>query len=120
VKVKGSVAFAAIVAVAGVTVGTAGVALAPPAATKDGVTVTLFAAAPPAGAVFVTFTVNVTDCPTLIVAGGCVAKATLSPATAWTVTPFVLTGPADSAAPVFASVPLAVARNVSPPAAAAT
>ena len=118
-KLKGSVAFAAIVAVAGVTVGTAGVALAPPVATKDGVTVTLFAAAPPAGAVLVTFTVNVTDCPTLIVAGGCVAKAARSPA-AWTVTPFVLTGPADSAAPEFASVPLAVARNVSPPAAAAT
>jgi hypothetical protein len=82
VNVKGTVAPAATVAVAGVTVGTAGVALAPPVAVNDGVTVTPFAAAPPAGAVFVTLTVNSTDSPTLMVAGGCAAKAALSPAAA--------------------------------------
>jgi hypothetical protein len=104
---------------AGLTSGVPGVALAPPVAVNAGATATPLAPASPAGAVLVTVTVNEIAWPTLTVAGGCVPMATLSPAGARTVAAFELTGPNESAAPVFAAVPLAVARNVRVPEAAA-
>ena len=59
---------------------------------------------------------SVTACPALTCAGGCAAKVTASPAAAWTVVAGVVVADAESAVPVPAAVPLALAVNVSVPA----
>ena len=92
------------------------VAEAPPAPVAVGVTVTPFAEAPPAGAVFCTFAVSVTAWPALTVAGGWAWKVTARPAAAWTVVAGLVVAAAVSAAPELAAVPLAVAVKVTVPA----
>jgi len=81
-----------------------------------GVTVTEFAAAPPAGAVLRTFAVSETSCPALTDAGGCAAKVTARPAGAWIVVAGVVVAEVVSAFPLFAAVPLTVATTASVPA----
>jgi len=68
VKVKATVELAAM----DVEVGLAAPQLANPVPANVGVTVTPFAAWPPAAAVFCTFAVKVTAWPTLTGLGGCV------------------------------------------------
>ena len=92
------------------------VAEAPPAPVAVGVTVTPFAEAPPAGAVFRTLAVSVTAWPALTVAGGWAWKVTARPAAAWTVVAGLVVAAAVSAAPELAAVPLAVAVKVTVPA----
>jgi hypothetical protein len=113
VKVKGTVVLAAMAEEAGEAAPQVAEAPVPVAA---GVTVTPFAVAPPAGAVFCTFTVSVTAWPALTVAGGWAWKVTANPAGSWTVVAGLVVAAAVSAAPELAAVPLAVAVKVTVPA----
>ena len=81
-----------------------------------GVTITPFAEAPPATAVFRTLAISVTACPALTVADGWAAYVTASPAAAWTVVAGLVVTAAVSGRPVFAAVPLAVAVKAMVPA----
>jgi uncharacterized protein (DUF983 family) len=113
--VYGCVAPAVIAVAPGVTAPQIADAV-PVTVLTDAFTVTPFAVAPPAAAVFSTFTVSATTCPVTYEAAGCAANATDSPAAAWTVVAGFVVTVAVSTVPVPADVPFAVAVNLNVPA----
>jgi len=84
----------------------------PDTVVNDGVTVTAFAAAPPAPAVFCTLAVSATAWPATSVDAGGDAKLTASPAAAWIVVAGLVVAAPVTAVPEPADVPFAVAVNV--------
>jgi hypothetical protein len=84
----------------------------PDTVVNDGVTVTAFAAAPPAPAVFCTFAVSATACPATSGDAGWPEKLTASPAAAWIVVAGLVVAAPVTAVPEPADVPFAVAVNV--------